>query len=300
MRSLLLAPTIALVFPALVTSCGMLANSAQTVSEKVKSMTDDEEQSTGGLQSLSEIKPQISSSSALLPKEEDILWASEDPDAEMQELGDLWENMPRQVDAWHASYSMAMQESRREGKPVLIWFTDSKSNSIDKALEAEVFSQQEFKSWAEGNVILLRVDRRIYEDDPHLKKRKVDYVNNLKKRYKVLGAPVVLVLSPRGASFGKYVGYKASAPEFYFGKLKSGYRNAVEDYGRWREEYERKGYRVWHDNRGRKVFAKPRALRDGTIYLITPGGKKSKTSLSNLSADDRAWVAEQKTKNSGR
>ena len=107
---------------------------------------------------------------------------------------------------------------------------------------------------------------------------------------------VVLVLSPRGSEFGKYRGFKSGDAVFYFGRLKNAHRNAVLDYGQWREELERKGYRVWHSHSGRKVFAKPRRLVDDTLHLITPDGALSKTSLSKLSPEDRAWVSDQQAK----
>ncbi|MFC5049428.1 thioredoxin family protein [Rubritalea spongiae] len=284
--------------PLSISSCGMLANSAKSVEDKIKSLGEEEEhtQSQGTLKSLSDLKPKVSSSMAALPSEEDIIWAPEDPDAPMEELDDLWENMPKDVDSWHVSYIKAMREAREEGKPVLMWFTDSQRNVATKALANEVFNHKKFKDWADEKVVLLRIDSFIVEDNSDLKERKRQYVRDLKERYKVLGAPVVVMLSPRGTSFGKYTGYKSGSAEFYFGRLRSGYRNAAQDYQRWRQEYERKGYRVWHDYRGRKVFAKPRALRDGELYLITPDGKKSKTSLSKLSAEDQAWVAEQRKK----
>ncbi|MGJ8673605.1 thioredoxin family protein [Rubritalea sp.] len=286
--------------PFLMTGCGMLANSAKSVENKMKSLGEDEQdqESEGTLKGLSGLKPRVSASMAALPSEEDIIWAPEDPDAPMEDLDDLWENMPKSVDSWHVSYIKAMRQSRQEGKPVLMWFTDSNpvKPGASKALANEVFDHAKFKDWAEENVVLLRVDNFVMEEDRDLKERKRQYVRDLKKRYKVLGAPVVIILSPRGTSFGKYTGYKSGTGEFYFGRLKSGYRNATVDYGRWREEYERKGYRVWHDLRGRKVFAKPSALKDGEIYLITPDGKKSKTSLKKLSSEDQAWVAEQREK----
>lgn len=288
----------ALVSPFFMTSCGILANSAKSVENKMKSLGEDEkdQKSQGTLKTLADLKPKTSHSMAALPSEEDIIWAPEDPDAPMEELDDLWENMPKNVDSWHVSHVKAMREARQEGKPVLMWFTDSKSNSASKSLSNELFNHNKFKNWAEQNVVLLRVDSTIYEDDAKIKDRKKDYVKKLKKRYKVLGAPVVVILSPRGTSFGKYTGYKSGNAEFYFGQLKSGYRNAAADQGRWREEYERKGYRIWHDNRGRKVFAKPRGLKNGELYLITPDGKKSKTTLAKLSPEDRAWVLEQQEK----
>ena len=100
------------------------------------------------------------------------------------------------------------------------------------------------------------------------------------------------MLSPRGTQFGKYRGYKTGGSLFYFGRLKSAHRNALADYGNWREEYEAKGYRIWHDNKGRKVFAKPVSLKSGEITLKNPEGKRSKTSLKKLSPPDQAWVAD--------
>ena len=122
--------------------------------------------------------------------------------------------------------------------------------------------------------------------------RKKKYINQLRKQYRVTGLPVVLMLSPRGTQFGKYIGYKTGNSRFYLGKLKSSHRNAMVDYGNWRQEYEAKGYRIWHDHKGRQVFAKPIGLQQGVITLKDPEGRRSKTSLKKLSREDRAWVGD--------
>lgn len=240
----------------------------------------------------------VNSQLAKLPNqfyEEDmIVWADEDPEVAMPDLDPLWTEGPK--DDWFESHKQAMREARKVGKPVLMWFTDSSSNPASKALNLELFSTEKFSSWAHDKLILLRIDRAVSDSDPKRLSKKREYVEKMRQRYKVLGNPVVVVLSPRGTQHAKYRGYRVGDADFYLGKLKSGYRKAQLDYGRWREEYEAKGYRVWHDKRGRSVFAKPKKYKNGVLYLVEPDGKKSKTSLNKLSAEDEAWVLDRVSK----
>lgn len=268
----------------------MISRNAKVVVDDLKGLTGmgEDEKPQSQLRDLEAITPLNASDTGQLYSEESIVWADEDPTKPMEALDELWEREPQ--DSWYESYSEAMRISRKEGKPVLLWFTNMRSNTASKALMDEVFSQAKFEEWANESVICLRIDSNVQDGDADRRERKRDYVRKLRKRYKVMGAPVVLMLSPRGTQFGKYRGYKKGDPLFYFGRLKSGYRNAMEDYGNWREEYESKGYRVWHDHKGRKVFAKPISLKDGVLMLKDPEGKRSKTSLKKLSAEDRAWV----------
>ncbi|MFC4994398.1 thioredoxin family protein [Rubritalea tangerina] len=290
LRAILFSTFLASTFGAL-TSCAVISRNAKVVGEDFKEFTglgDDGEKQGGGLKDLADIKPVMSSDTSQLYSEDMIEWANEDPDAPMAALDAIWEKGP--VDNWYESYNAAMREARKEGKPVILWFTNSRSNTIARALSDELFSTSSFEDWAEDNVILLRVDSNVVDDDERRKDAKRKYVARLRKQYKVLGAPVVLMLSPRGSQFGKYVGYKTGDPEFYFGRLKNAHRNAMADYANWREEYEAKGYRVWHDNKGRKTFAKPYSLKDGVIYLKAPDGKRSAFPVRKLSREDQAWI----------
>lgn len=278
--------------PILLSGCSALKRSAGSIRDELKSKDETESSVAheGTLNDLKSMQAQVSTPSQLYD-EEDIVWASEDPEEEMAELEALWESGPQ--DDWFESYTEALKEARKEGKPVLMWFTDSKSNVSTQALSNELFSLPGFSKWAHENVIRLRIDSYVRDSDSDRLERKRDYVNDLKERYKVLGAPVVFILSPRGSVFGKYTGYKTGSSVFYFGRLKNAHRNAVVDYGKWRSDLEDKGYRVWHDHRGRKVFAKPSRLSKGTLHLVAPDGARSKTALSKLSAEDRAWVKKQ-------
>lgn len=276
-------------------SCGVLQNSPE---KKVQSDLESavaENGAGGSLSGLKGLQPKVSSPSQLYD-EKDIVWADEDPDAPMVELEALWEKGPK--DEWFQSYTQAMKEARKEGKPVLMWFNDSKSKMTNQALSVELFSTTEFSKWAEENVIRLQIDSFVQDEDEVRLASKRKYVNELKKRHKVMGSPVVLMLSPRGSVFGKYAGYKRGSSSFYFGRLKNAYRNAMVDYGAWREDLEARGYRVWHDHRGRKVFAKPRKLDGDILHLVSPSGARSQTSLQKLSAEDRSWVREQQLKKS--
>jgi|GEM_PF-1742948 len=276
-------------------SCAVIGRNAKIVGKDLKSLTwfgddDEKEKNESGLKDLADIQATVTTDSSLLYSEDKIIWADEDPDKPMTELETLWKEGPR--DDWYESYTEAMRLARKNGKPVLLWFTNSDRNTAAKSLSNELFSSAEFEDWAKENVIRLRVDSNIHEDDERRKDAKQKYINQLRKQYKVMGSPVVLMLSPRGTQFGKYRGYKTGGSVFYFGRLKSAHRNALADYGNWREEYEAKGYRIWHDHKGRKVFAKPVSLIEGEITLKNPEGKRSKTSLKKLSPDDQTWVAD--------
>ncbi|MEO1856342.1 MAG: thioredoxin family protein [Rubritalea sp.] len=274
------------------TSCAVIGRNAKIVGQDFKDLTGfgDDEKKGSSLKKLSDVQATTTTDASQLYSEDKIVWADEDPNIPMVDLEGVWKTGPR--DNWYESYTEAMRIARKDGKPVLLWFTNSDRNSASQSLDKELFSHAEFEDWAKENVIRLRIDTNIVEDDQKLRDKKRKYISQLRKQYKVMGAPVVLVVSPRGTQFGKYRGYKTGGSLFYFGRLKSAHRNAMADYGNWRAEYEAKGYRTWHDNKGRKVFAKPVGLEQGVIMLKNPEGKRSKTPLNKLSRDDQAWVAD--------
>lgn len=279
----------------LLNSCSMIGSSAKEVKAEQKQQGADADAANTpeGFGGLRNVQPRVSAP-AQLYDESVIEWANEDPNAPMPGLEALWEAGPK--DEWFLSYEEAMKEAAKKGLPVLAWFTDSKSSMTTQALSNELFSTTRFERWANTHVVRLRIDANVTDDNEDRLARKREYINKLKKRFKVMGSPVVVMLSPRGSVFGKYAGYKRGNADYYFGRLRNAQRNAVVDYGQWREELERKGYRMWHDHRGRKVFAKPRGLRNGKLYLVEPDGSRSVTTLNKLSPEDRRWVTQQQDK----
>ncbi len=233
--------------------------------------------------------------------EADIVYTDLDhPEAGVAELATLLSAPKR--GPWEESATIARQRSAREGKPLLIWFTDSQSSPMCKALSEELFSTNEFGGWATDKLVRLKVDANVEFDDRDMdlvqKGNKIYDIKNynaeLKKRYKVMGYPSLMMLSPSGEVVGRYRGYKRGESEFLWGQLKHAEAVASEAYRGWRVGLEKRGYREWQDRKERKVFARLTSYSNGTLTLIEPDGTRSRTQEVNLSDKDRGWIAEQK------
>lgn len=237
-----------------------------------------------------------------LTPEEDIVYTDpDDPDAAIPELSTLLANAKR--GPWEESETIARQLSSREGKPLLIWFTDSVGSPMCKAVSQELFSTNDFGNWATEKLIRLKVDSANLKikdpnadlfDSENYRASVRTYYANLKKRYKVLGLPSLVLLSPSGEVIGRYRGYKRGDANFLWGQIKHGEAVSSTAYQAWRKGLEKKGYREWQDRRGRKVFARLTSYSKGILTFIEPDGTRSRTQETNLSGSDQAWISEQK------
>ena len=244
--------------------------------------------------------PDKSVSSIFTPQEDIVYTDPDNPDAGIPELATLLSNAKR--GPWEESETIAKQRSMREGKPLLIWFTDSATSPMCKAVSQELFSTNDFGNWATEKLIRLRVDAQVKITDPDLdlgssEDRRValkNYGAALKKRYKIMGYPSLIMLSPSGEVLGRYRGYKRGQADFLWGQLKHSEAVSAEAYKGWRAGLEKKGYREWQDRKGRKIFARLTSYSKGSLSFIEPDGTRSRTQEESLSDTDRAWIAEQK------
>ena len=230
---------------------------------------------------------------------EDIAWTGFDGEGipELEKLMAAPKKGP-----WEESETVARQTAAREGKPILIWFTDSTRSPLCKMLSAELFSDPDFNKWAEDHIVRLRIDASAAVDDRDLSlDEKItrqteirNYVKRLKKRYRVLGHPTVLMLNASGEVLWKDTGYKRGEADFLWGLIKQAEVASSHQYASWRKGLEAKGYREWKGKTGRKVFAKLLSYSEGSLILIEPGGERFRTHESKLSNDDRKWIEEQK------
>ena len=238
----------------------------------------------------------------LTPEDEIIFTDPDNPEASLPELSTLLSAAPKRRGPWEQSESIAKRRAAREGKPVLIWFTDSARSPMCKALAEELLNTPDFNAWANEKIIRLRVDSNLVVDDPDIslgdkETRLVDmkrYVSRLRKQYKVLGSPVMVMCNPSGEVIGRYRGYKRGQADFYWGLIKQGEAASAATYGAWRKSLEQKGYREWSDRQDRKVFAKLVSYSDGKLTLVEPDGTRSRTHENKLSEKDREWIAAQK------
>jgi len=240
--------------------------------------------------------------SGLTPESEIVFTNPDDPDAEIPELSKLLAESPKRRGPWEVSESIAKRRALREGKPLLVWFTDSAQSPMCKALSQELFSTLDFEKWAGEKLVRLRVDANVKIEDENLgldekETMRIDMQNHvakLKKQYRVLGHPSVLMLGPSGEIIGRYRGYKRGEADYLWGQIKHAEAVATDTRRQWRAELEAKGYREWKDRSGRSVFAKLTGYANGNLTLIEPDGTRSRTREDRLSDGDRAWIAEQK------
>ena len=296
MRSIVLAGVTCAVLP----SCGHIKSAVKSDVKKVKNTLSgkrelkgnqydiNERPSNRGLSSLSGGNV-VTKVNQLQTSEDEIIWAPEDPDAPIAELEGVEFN-DEPVDSWYHDFDKAMKLSRVTGKPVMIWFTRSRNSPLCDILSRELFSTVEFDDWATENVIRLQIDSNIQESNTGKRRDREREVAELKKRFSALGQPVIVMLSPRGTEFGKFRGYDPGSAPLYFGKLRNYQMAAQEDYTGWKADLESKGYRVWHDARGRTVFAKVARYKEGRLWLVEPDGKRSKTTVNKLSTEDRQYI----------
>ncbi|MFN6046051.1 MAG: thioredoxin fold domain-containing protein [Verrucomicrobiota bacterium] len=240
--------------------------------------------------------------SGLTPESEIVFTNPDDPDAEIPELSKLLAEASKRRGPWELSESIAKRRALREGKPLLIWFTDSAQSPICRVLSQELFSTPDFEKWAGEKLVRLRVDANVKIEDENLgldekETMRIDMQNHvakLKKQYRVLGHPSVLMLGPGGEIIGRYRGYKRGEADYLWGQIKHAEAVAADTRRQWRADLEAKGYREWKDRSGRSVFAKLTGYANGNLTLIEPDGTRSRTREDRLSDSDRTWIADQK------
>jgi thioredoxin-related protein len=204
--------------------------------------------------------------------------------------------------AWETSEAVARVRSVREGKPLLIWFTNSAKSPLCKVLERELFTDPQFEAWADEHLVRLKVDAVFVSRGTTMSFDEADekayavktQAEALKKRYRVLGFPALVVLKPGGETLGHIRGYNSGDAPLVWGRLKHMASIASQSYRQWRADLETKGYREWKNPAGRAIFAKLAHYHDGTVVLIDPEGTRFRTHESKLSQADQDWIAEQK------
>jgi thioredoxin-related protein len=238
----------------------------------------------------------------ITPDEEIVFTDPDNPDAGIPELSAVLDAAAVRRGPWEQSESVARRRAMREGKPLLIWFTDSQSSPMCKALSQELFSTPAFDEWAGDKLVRLKVDVNGGVDDVSLsldekQTRLIEierHAKELKKRFKVLGHPTVLMVNNLGEVIGRYRGYQRGEADYFWGLIRQGEAVFTNAYGPWRAGMERKGYREWSDRRGRKVFARLVRYDKGSLDLVEPDGTRSRTREERLSDQDREWIADQK------
>lgn len=240
-----------------------------------------------------------------LPSDDEIVWSDEeDPEADIG-FDKAFKARPKRRTEWGKSLSRARRESMVSGKPILLWFTNlDRKAPNDVALTRQVFSDSDFRKWARKNVLRVQVD--VSGGTSGLSKlndrqtRVDNYIEDLKKRYKVNGVPCLVVLAPSGQVTTQIRGYRRDGQDAYRTKLEDQVATIKTNEKFWRGRMQKKGYRLWTGSNGLQLFAKLARFNQGELTLVEPTGRKLKTKVSQLSALDKAWIEAEKAKSDQR
>jgi protein disulfide-isomerase len=119
------------------------------------------------------------------------------------------------ADEWLTDYAKALAQAKAQNKPVLIDFTGSDWCGWCIKLDKEVFSLEDFKSYAAQKLVLLKVDfprRKALPAEESAQNQK------LASQFKIQGYPTIIVLKPDGSKAGE-LGYMPGGPKAFISAL---------------------------------------------------------------------------------
>ncbi len=118
---------------------------------------------------------------------------------------------------WTTDLEKAIETAKTENKSVLVNFTGSDWCKWCFKLSSEVFSQDEFKEYADENLILVKVDfpRSILQSN-----ETKAYNQSLAQKFGVQGFPTIIIINSSGKPVAK-TGYQAGGAGNYINHIKS-------------------------------------------------------------------------------
>lgn len=118
---------------------------------------------------------------------------------------------------WEATYKKALKKSKKEKKPVLIYFTGSDWCGPCKVLDKKLFHSEKFKALADKDLILYEADSPRNQD--LISPDKLEINNDLKRKYKIRSFPTLVFVNHKG----KMIGYKKGLilTEYYYPFIQS-------------------------------------------------------------------------------
>ena len=118
---------------------------------------------------------------------------------------------------WTANLEKAIKTAKAENKAVLVNFTGSDWCKWCFKLSDEVFSQDDFKEYADENLILVKLDfPRSISQSSETKA----YNQSLAQKYGVQGFPTILIFNSQGKPVTK-TGYQAGGAANYVNHIQS-------------------------------------------------------------------------------
>ena len=249
---------------------------------------DDLDEMVEGMDAIQDLETGIVpiEGNSALPDQLPALGMEEDPDA-------FSDGFEQPVDSgfqledgiWWRSGADAIAKAQATHRPLLVWMANSKAGAIDRAINDEVFSTEEFREVMENRLVGLKID---YGDQDVMAS---DYYKNFRERYRPRGAPTLILLLPDGTEEVRYTGYKKNkgTPKGWVQRLEDDVSRAEKSFEDWMATLRANGYRDWHDKEGNAFFA--RALRLDRerkhVWLMGRYRNKYRVPLDRLNIGER-------------
>ena len=118
---------------------------------------------------------------------------------------------------WESNFKEALEKSKKEKKPILIYFTGSDWCSPCKILDEKLFHTKKFKEIADRDLILYEADYPRNKD--LVTPEKLEVTNTLKREYNIKGFPTLVFVNHKG----KKIAYKKGLliTEYYYPFIES-------------------------------------------------------------------------------
>ena len=125
-------------------------------------------------------------------------------------------NCARAESSWATDLKKAQDEAKAQKKLLFINFTGSDWCGFCIRLDRDIFSKQQFKDYANKNLVLLEIDfPRGKEQTTDVRKQN----RRLASEYQIEGFPTIVVLNGDGKPVWRYDGYFAQGPEAFIAEL---------------------------------------------------------------------------------
>jgi thioredoxin-related protein len=118
---------------------------------------------------------------------------------------------------WSSTYKEALKKSKKEKKPVLIYFTGSDWCGPCIILDKKLFHTEKFKAIADKDLILYEADSPRNLD--LISGEKLEANNDLKRKFNIRSFPTLVFVNDKG----KMIGYKKGLilTEYYYPFIQS-------------------------------------------------------------------------------
>ena len=193
------------------------------------------------------------------------------------------------ADIWTDDYDKAQEQAKNEGKAMLLDFTGSDWCGWCKKLDNEVFSQKEFKRYADEHLVCVKVD---FPRSFTLSSKTQHQNEDLARKFGIGGYPTIVLLDPEGDKIG-VTGYKQGGAENYV-------KHLDEIIGPREKDFKPAappgaaagpaGMRTWTSTKGSTLEARYEQRIGTQVQLRKADGGSVKISIDSLSDADKEFL----------